>query len=243
MGLLLAMNASVSHADAAQVPRLAIVIDDLGNNLAADQRALRLPGQITASILPLCPHTIEEAKAAKAKGLLVIAHLPMQSDDSNALGPGGLTEQMSKSEFKKQLVQDIDSIPGISGVSNHMGSRLTANRQAMQWLMEELKARRPLFFLDSRTTAATVAAESARQAGIPTLERNVFFDHDRSRAAIEKQFDRMLRIAQKNGSAVAIGHPYPETLDVLEQRIPQLSGQGFHLVRLNELLPASEKPQ
>lgn len=241
LGLLLACGAAAAQADPAQGPRLAIIIDDLGNNAALDQRALQLPGPVTASILPLCPHTAEEAKAARAKGLLIIAHLPMQSEDGGKLGPGGLTERMTKPEFSKQLAQDLDSIPGISGASNHMGSRLTCNRRAMQWLMQGMKTRPSLFFLDSRTTVNTVAADSAHRAGIPTLERDVFFDHARNPADIEKQFDRLLLVAQQKGSAIGIGHPYPETLAMLERRMPQLAKQGFRLVRLNELLPAAAK--
>lgn len=237
LGLLLAFCAPATQAVTARMPRLAIVIDDLGNNMALDKRALQLPGRVTASILPLTPNSVEEANIARAKGLLVIAHLPMQAKNGKALGPGGLTEQMKESEFKKQLAQDLGSIPNISGASNHMGSRLTHNRKVMQWLMEGLKVRQPLFFLDSRTSGGSVAVVSARRAGIPVLERDVFFDHDRNHADIEKQFDRMLLVARRKGGAIAIGHPYQETLAVLEKRIPQLSRQGFQLVRLNELLP------
>jgi len=244
LGLLLAFCVPEIQAATTQLPRLAIIIDDLGNNVALDRRALQLPGPVTASILPLTPNSAEEANIARAKGLLVIAHLPMQAENSKALGLGGLTEQMKENEFKKQLAQDLDSIPNLNGASNHMGSRLTRNRKAMQWLMEGLKTRQPLFFLDSRTTGGSVAAASARDAGIPVLERDVFFDHDRNQADIEKQFERMLQVARRKGSAIAIGHPYPETLAVLEKRIPQLSRQGFQLVRLNELLPApTAKPR
>lgn len=242
-GLLLAFCTTVAQAEATTLPRLAIVIDDLGNNQKQDQRALNLPGQITASILPLCRYSATEAKAAKTKGWLVIAHLPMQSAEGNALGAGGLTAQMDKTEIQQQLSQDLDSLPGVNGASNHMGSQLTADRQAMRWVMEGLKTRPSMFFLDSRTSINTVAAVSARLAGIPTLERDVFFDHDRSPLNIEKQFDRMLQIARKNGSAIAIGHPYPETMAVLEKRIPQLAGQGYQLVRLTTLLPTANKAQ
>lgn len=239
LGLLLAFL-PVAYADGAVFPRLAVIMDDLGNNAVMDQRAFQLPGPIAASILPLTPHAAEDAGMAKAKGLLIIAHLPMQADNGKALGQGGLTGQMKEAEFKKQLAQDLDSIPGINGVSNHMGSHLTRNRQAMQWVMEGLKGR-PLFYLDSRTSLGSVAADSARRAGIPTLERDVFLDHDRNTADIEKQFDRMLQIARRKGSAIAIGHPFPETLAVLERRLPQLSKQGFRMVRLDELLPMRVK--
>jgi polysaccharide deacetylase 2 family uncharacterized protein YibQ len=240
LGLLLTFLFPVAYADIDVLPRLAVIIDDLGNNAVLDQRALRLVGPITASILPLTPYAAEDANMAKAKGLLIIAHLPMQADNGKALGLGGLTEQMGEVELKKQLTQDLDSIPGINGVSNHMGSRLTRNRQAMQWVMEGLKGR-SLFYLDSRTCPGSVAADSARRAGIPTLERDVFLDHDRNTADIEKQFDRMLQIARRKGSAIAIGHPFPETLAILERRLPQLANQGFRLVRLDELLPTRIK--
>ena len=236
--LLLYLLFIAVNADSAELPRLAFVIDDLGNNSVLDQRALQLPGPIAASILPLTPHAVEDARMAKTRGLLIINHLPMQADNGKTLGPGGLTEEMKVIEFKKKLAQDLASIPGINGVSNHMGSRLTRNRQAMQWVMEGLKGR-SLFYLDSRTSLGSVAADSARHAGIPTLERDVFLDHDRNVTDIEIQFDRMLQIARRKGSAIAIGHPFPETLTVLERRLPQLRSQGFRMVQLNELLPTS----
>ena len=214
---------------------IAIIIDDLGYKLQQDQRAINLPGQVTFAFLPQTPHVRALAETANAQGNEIMLHLPMQSVEPLFLGPGALTQTMNREEFKISLLKSILSIPHVKGINNHMGSLITSQKQPMNWLMEEI-ARTRLFFVDSRTTVETLAEQTANQYQIANTRRNVFLDHERNRPAIEFQFDQLIQLARKNGSAVAIGHPYAETLDVLEEKIPQLKAAGIRLIPVSELI-------
>lgn len=214
---------------------IAIIIDDLGYKLKHDQRALQLPGQVTYSFLPHTPQLKPLAENAHAQGKEIMLHLPMQSLEPLLLGPGALTEDMSREAFKISVLKSILSVPHVKGVNNHMGSLITSQKTQMKWLMEEI-ARTRLFFVDSRTTTDTLAEETARQFNIANTRRNIFLDHERSREAIEFQFERLVELARKQGTAVAIGHPYPDTLAVLEEKIPQLDAAGIQLIPVSQLI-------
>jgi len=214
---------------------IAIIIDDLGYKLQQDQRAIKLPGQVTFAFLPQTPHVRTLAETANARGNEIMLHLPMQSVEPLFPGPGALTKEMSREEFKISVLKSILSVPHVKGINNHMGSLITSQKEPMNWLMEEI-ARTSLFFVDSRTTVETLAEQTANQYQIANTRRNVFLDHERNRPAIEFQFDQLIKLARKNGAAVAIGHPYAETLDVLEEKIPQLKAAGIRLIPVSELI-------
>ena len=221
---------------------VAIIIDDLGYKLKQDQRAINLPGQVTYAFLPHTPHLKELAETANTRGSDIMLHLPMQATmETFYLGPGALTSDMTEQEFRQSVINSIHSIPHIKGVNNHMGSLITSQKNSMKWLMDEL-AQTDLYFVDSRTTAKTLAEKTANQYQIKNTRRNVFLDHELNRPAIEFQFDRLIALAKKNGSAVAIGHPFKETLDVLEEKIPQLEANGIHLISVSELIQQQKTP-
>lgn len=209
---------------AAQAATVALVIDDLGYNRDRARRALALPPPITAAVLPDAPYTEAIADAADRAGIGVLVHLPMEGheDDGQA---GFLRADMSEMRFRQRVRRGLGEVPGAIGVNNHMGSLLTADRAAMDLLMHELRsAPAPLLFLDSRTTADSVAYASAARAGLAATRRDVFLDHDIDPAAIEHQFHRWLRKARDTGCALAIAHPHPETLVVLERLLPHVKG-------------------
>ncbi len=215
---------------------IAIIIDDLGYKLEQDQRAINLPGQITFAFLPHTPHLKHLTHSAHAKGSDIMLHLPMQAImETLYLGPGALTTEMTEKEFKQSVAESIHSIPYVKGVNNHMGSLITSQEDSMKWLMDEL-SQTDLYFVDSRTTANTLAEKTANQYQIKNTRRNVFLDHELSRPAIEFQFNRLINLAKKNGSAVAIGHPFKETLDVLEEKLPQLEAAGIQLISVSRLI-------
>jgi len=164
----------------------------------------------------------------------------MANENHKPLGPYALTEGLGQQGFINNLTMGLAAIPGIRGLNNHMGSLLTRDRTRMNWLMTEIQSR-PLYFLDSRTTAETVAAQVAEEHRIPTLSRDVFLDNDPSPSAIHAQFIELIRIAREKGSAVAIGHPYPTTLGYLETVLPQLDSLGIQLVTPSGLLAIREK--
>jgi hypothetical protein len=223
-----------AEADPAPVdhPRIALIIDDLGQNLARDRRVLALPGPVTLAILPDTPHAAELARDAHAVHKTVILHLPMDP----AGGPFAWHPQLPIADLAKRLDAALAAVPYAEGVNNHMGSRMTEQPEAMAWLMGELQ-RRHLYFVDSRTSARTVAAAEAQKAGLASLSRDVFLDDDQSTAAIARQFALALALARKQGSAVMIGHPHPATLAFLEQALPQLQQQqGIEWIGLDPMI-------
>ena len=133
------------------------------------------------------------------------------------------------------LDQAVRLVPFASGINNHMGSALTQEPQAMVWLMRAVK-RHKLFFVDSRTTHKSVASEIALQENIRTASRDVFLDNDRSLYGIDKEFRRLLAVAKRRKTAIAIGHPYPSTLQYLEHAIPMLKREGVQLISVSEML-------
>lgn len=232
-----AARAAEEHAATARDwPAISIVIDDLGGRYQATLRAIALPGPVACSFLPYGEHTRRLAVLAYRSGKEVMLHLPMQTIGDRPLDRGGLTMDMTRQEFLRTLQQDIDAVPHASGVNNHMGSLLTQHAGDMLWLMRAIRRHGGLFFLDSRTTAQTVAMQMALETHVPTMKRDVFLDDERSPEAIRAQFERLIRLAKIHGTALAIGHPYAQTLQVLEELLPTLSARGVRLVPVAEMI-------
>jgi polysaccharide deacetylase 2 family uncharacterized protein YibQ len=150
-------------------------------------------------------------------------------------GPGVVLRSQSEEQIAQTLETDLDSVPGAVGVSNHMGSAATADARVMRAVARVL-ARRGLFFLDSRTTGATVAREAARQERVPAVSRRVFLDDVATEEAVTRAFNELIGHARAEGSAVALGHPYPATLAVLERELPKLAERGVNLVPVGDLV-------
>ncbi|WP_020207684.1 divergent polysaccharide deacetylase family protein [Gilvimarinus chinensis] len=225
----------VLNTQAAPPPaRLAIIIDDLGYNLESGLRTIALPGAYTLALLPSTPHAQTLAQQGKAHDKELILHTPMANMAGLNLGPGALTEDLSRAEFIASLQHSLNQIPGIKGLNNHTGSALTPQPRYMGWVMGEA-AKRNLYFVDSRTTASSRAFEVAAAYGLPSAQRDVFLDHQRDRQLITQQLERAIALAQRRGQAIAIGHPYPETLDVLEQAATMLEKAKVTLVPASQL--------
>ena len=217
-------------------PRITIIIDDLGNRASDAERVAALPGPVACAVLPDTPYAEAVARACHDAGKDVLLHLPMQSTDRNAdAGSGALALGQGKQELARNLDAALARVSHAVGVNNPMGSALTPRVTHMHWLMRDL-ADRGLWFVDSYTTAPSVAAESPRLAGVPALRRDVFLDNERSARAIGAQWERLLGIAGVEGRAVAIGHPHEETLAALEAALPGLSAQGFALVSPTDMI-------
>ena len=210
----------------------------MGNLRREGLRALELPGPLTYAMLPHTPHAGSLARIAHSLGKEVLVHLPMQSRRPRALGPGGLTAALARHQFERRVRRALDSVPHAVGASNHMGSLLTTLPEPMDWLMTILAARRDWLFLDSRTTAETVAESRARRAGVATTWRDVFLDNVPRENAIRAQLGELLATARRDGTAVGIGHPYPETVQVLAEALPRLGATGVRLVPLSRLIAA-----
>ena len=143
---------------------------------------------------------------------------------------------MAYLEYKQRVEAAIDAVPEAVGINNHMGSLLTSDTERMTWLMEIIEAQTDLYFVDSRTSANSVALHQARNSGVPSLSRDIFLDNEADENAIERQFDALIRVAKRKGQAIAIGHPNKETIAVLERRLPELAKLGVELVPVSQLL-------
>lgn len=225
--------------DAVNIPagmnKIAIIIDDMGYNYSQGVKAIALPGAITYAIIPHSPKASFFALEAQKHNKEVMLHAPMSTVHNTPLGKHGLTENMNEADFKEALRLSLDSLPGAIGVNNHMGSLLTQKSLPMEWVMQSLKKRR-LYFIDSRTTASSVAWQVAQDFNIPSLKRDVFLDHTPTTAFIAQQFKLLISIAKRKGYAVAIAHPYPETINYLKQQLPMLAQHNIALVPASELV-------
>lgn len=236
LGLLccLAGAAHAASTEMATTPHkayLSLIIDDLGQNLPRDRRVLVLPGPVTTAIMPDTPHAAEFAREAHRAGKIVILHMPMDP----ATGPFAWHPGLPMEELEKRLNAAFQAVPYASGINNHMGSRMTVEPKAMAWLMADLQ-RRHKFFVDSRTSARTVAAAEAQKIGLASVSRDVFLDDEQTEQAITVQLQTAISLARKQGSAVMIGHPYPQTLAVLERELPKLKAQGIEWIDIKSMI-------
>lgn len=216
---LLVLSPLAGSAEASAT--VALVIDDLGYDRGAARRALALPPPVAVAVLPGAPHARSIARAARRAGTDVLVHLPLHgsaaAEESAALHAG-----MADERLRQGVRAALDAVPGAIGLNNHQGSAFTADLGAMRAVMDVLAARsRPLLFIDSRTTAATRAEAAARLAGVPVARRHVFLDHHRGADAIAAAVRDWLARARRDGCALAIGHPRPQTLRVLERLLPR----------------------
>ncbi len=214
---------------------ISLIIDDMGYRYQSGKRAINLPANITYSFLPYAPHARKLANLANKEQKELMLHIPMEATNGKKLGPGGLTVAMPRAIFELELEHNLLAIPYIKGVNNHMGSLLTQQHEPMMWLMEIL-ATKEMYFVDSRTSGKSQALKVARQYGLPSETRDIFVDHDLSEKAIRQQLARAISAAKRNGSAVVIAHPFPETMRALEQWLPEAKAQGVEFVYMSELL-------
>jgi len=234
-------KASVSppepRSSSGPVPRIAIILDDLGGDLAAVRRIAKLSRPVAGAVLPGLAGSARAARELAEAGQEVLLHLPMEPEGFPRVrpGPGVIVRAQSDEEITETLSEDLESVPGAVGVNNHMGSAATADPRVMRAVLKEL-AGRGLFFVDSRTTEETVAREVARELKVPCASRGVFLDSVATEEAVAASFQELLRRAKREGSAVALGHPYPATLALLERELPDLAEKGVKLVRVSELV-------
>jgi len=218
-------------------PRISIIIDDLGYQLEAGRRAIDLPGPLAYAVLPGTPGARLLARRANANGKEVLLHLPLEAAGyAGPVEPGVITLAMSHADFQAAFEDAIKSVPFAVGVSSHRGSLLTRHPGHMAWLMEEIHRHAGLFFVDSYTTEKSVALQVAAEVGVMAIRRDVFLDHDLDPEALRAEFQRLKKMARMRGKAVAIGHPYPATMELLEREIPRLAEEGFELVPVSQLI-------
>lgn len=203
-------------------PLVAIVIDDMGYRQNTGKALLALDLPLSFAFLPFTPFSEELQQEAQARGRDILLHLPLEPMDPKAHpGPGALTTAMDPEAMKARFHEDLQAVPKAIGLNNHMGSRFTANPQAMRTLMAMVRTR-GLFFLDSVTAADSVGYDLAHEMGVKAERRTVFLDNDQNPDKIMAQLDLLVRLAGEHGQAIGIGHPYPATLEALRQYQSQL---------------------
>ena len=227
-----------------EVPRLlhaAIIIDDLGGNLEKPHQLLALPYALTFSVLPHLYASAQTARDARRAGREVMLHLPMEPLPSPHAPPGreDIHVGMNRPEIEHVIDSDLDSVPQAAGVNNHMGSRATADPRLMAAVMKSL-AGRHLFFIDSRTTASSVAFDEARAQNIPAFYRSVFLDDTETVSYTAGQLRRFRHVLEEQGAALAIGHPYPSTVEALARFLPALLGDDVEIEPASQLLQLPE---
>ncbi len=202
------------------VAGMALVMDDVGYDLAALRRVLRLPWPVAISVLPDAPHAVQAARMAHAAGHVVMLHLPMEPANPKyraRMDAGFLRADMGREEVRRIVLTDLARVPYVAGINNHMGSRLTTMEQPMRWVMEICREK-GLFFVDSRTTKDSVAARMAREAGVAWAERRVFLDDSVAPTALAAAWRAAMKRLSRGQPVIVIAHPHPETLDFLEAR-------------------------
>ncbi len=218
-------------------PRIAIVVDDLGSNKRVAEELLQLDAHLTFSIFPSQSSSRRIAHRAHAQGREVILHLPMEPRGYPLKDPGkgALFVSMGERELLYQLRKDLDAVPFIKGVNNHMGSRFMEYDDKVRLVLKELK-QRELFFLDSRTTSKSQGYRIARELAMRTDTRDLFLDNDSNVGYTKLQLKKLIRIARDNGTAIGICHPYPSTITALKEMIPQIKAEGMQIVPLSQAL-------
>lgn len=229
--------------DAESPVTVAVVIDDLGRNVGDVHRLHALGVPITYAVLPFESRTREVAREIAELGAEMLVHLPMEPSNGADPGPGALTLGMTASQLAAATRRCLEAVPGAVGVNNHMGSTLSADEPAMRAVLGVV-AERKWFFLDSRTSAKSVGYRTAMALGVPAAERQVFLDDEPTVEAIRAQFARLVQLARERGAAIAIGHPYEETLAVLAEEIPKARARGVQFVPVSYLVDrtASAEP-
>ena len=205
------------------LPKVAIIIDDIGYERRVAEKFLSLDAVLTFSVFPHSPFQQRIIRKAHTKGFEIMLHLPMEPYEYPEVDPGpdALLTSMSPDELIDQLNKNLDAVPLIKGVNNHMGSKMTTESTRMYQIFSVLK-KRGLFFVDSRTTPESICKPSARLLQIPFAERDVFLDHVQESDFIRRQIKELIRIAEIHGTAVGIAHPHLITYEIFREELPEL---------------------
>ena len=217
-------------------PKVAFIIDDLGYETEIAKKVMELDFPITLSILPFLKYSEYIAKEGKKNNQEIILHLPMEANNSSAdPGPGAIKSYMSEEEIRQAVRGSIFNFPYVIGVNNHMGSKITEDREIMKIILEEIR-RYNLFFIDSITSRNSIAYQVAQEMGVKTAVRTVFLDNESDMEYIKGQMLEVQEIALRDGEAIAIGHSRINTFYVLKRMIPELIKAGIEIVPVSELV-------
>jgi polysaccharide deacetylase 2 family uncharacterized protein YibQ len=216
-------------------PRIALIIDDVGYDVDRALKLLNLRRPMSISIFPQLKYSRHVAEVAHDMGYMVMMHLPMEPGENLRRNPGFIAPEMSENEMRWILDRNFESIPHVSGVNNHQGSKMTRNKEAMARVMQYL-AEKDMFFVDSRTTSDSVAYRVAKASGLRAAENDMFLDNEKNVEYIKERLELLMREAEQKGEAIGICHVHPATLQALKDMLPVMDERGFELVHVSELL-------
>ncbi len=216
---------------------IALVIDDWGYSDKVLDKSLKLDIPLTYAILPHLPYSTKIAQMTAKNGHEVILHLPLEPHNAerHPLEKNTIFTSMSKEEITNIIKDDIENIPNLKGINNHMGSKATESEYVLNILFDQVKEK-GLYFLDSYTSNKTLTPQIALQKEIRFFRRDIFIDNINTKDHIRGQLQRAKNIAAKKGSVIAIGHAKELTMDVLKEIIPEFKKDGFRFIYLSDLL-------
>jgi len=213
---------------------IVLIIDDLGFEGQPLERVMALDPNVNCAILPNSTRAAEFAEKLNARGFEILCHLPMEPRGSEAPGRNAILTSMSDDEITRATKENVGAVPHARGINNHMGSLATTDRRVMTSVFRAIPD--GMYFVDSRTTGGSVAAEIAHEMNVRTAARNVFLDDVATEASVRTQLAALAASAERNGVAIGIGHPHPATLRVLAEKVPELRAQGFRFVRASAVV-------
>lgn len=214
---------------------IVLIIDDLGFDGQPLERLMALDPNLNCSILPNGTRASEFATRLHERGFEVLCHLPMQPRGRETPGRNAILTSMTDDEIARLTRENIEEVPHARGVNNHMGSLATSDRRVMTSVLGALPE--GMYFIDSRTTGRSVAADVAREMNVRTATRHVFLDDPpASEKSVSRQLAVLAEAAEERGVAIGIGHPHAVTLRVLARELPALKARGFRLVRASEVV-------
>lgn len=220
---------------------IAVIIDDLGMNTAKTKEISDMKVPLVMSFLPYAPRIEKQVKAARANGHEILVHMPMEPTDADAHpGPHALMTDLSDEENRANFAANMNKFDSYIGVNNHMGSKFTADPAQMKWVLEEIK-KQDLIFIDSMTSPKSIAGRMANEMGILSAKRDVFLDDEDDADKIREQLKKLERIAKKQGSAIAIGHPRQNTITVLREWFASIEASEYMVVPLSVILQERQK--
>ncbi len=220
-------------------PKIAIVIDDLGNNRTRFRHVAALPSGLTLSFLTYALAIEELAEEARAAGHEVMLHVPMEPQGRSPAVPGLLTSELPVAELDRRIQGALSRLPRAAGINNHMGSRFTEDREKMRRVLSAVRSK-GLYFLDSKTSPKSAGLSVARELGVPSIARDVFLDHEIDARAIRRQLKQLERVARERGYAVAIGHPHAATIEALREWLPTLPGKHLTITPLSDIIASQQ---
>ncbi len=215
--------------------KLAIIIDDFGYAKEPIGEFAGIKQPLTFSVLPYRPYSNEAAANALSSKHQVMLHMPMEPLAANGKEPVVISAAMNDKQIKEAIEKALATVPGALGINNHQGSKATADPKVMRSVMAAIKPHK-LFFVDSRTTAVSVAAAAAKRANIPTAANDLFIDNDPDIDMIKTQLRQAVRLALKHGELIVIGHARPTTVIALREMLPEIEAAGVRLVFASQLV-------